>query len=86
MQAFVFVTHAHILLLTGIAPTFGAPEVFFPGVPPGAPLLVLEWRPIRHVHLSFSFSFLSLFFPLTFFTFLFLFLFFFKAPLVTREG
>ena len=56
----------------------GAPEVFLC-------LLMLKWRPIRHVDLSFSFfcPFLSLFFPLFFFSFPFLFLFF-CAPLVTR--
>ena len=40
---------------------FWHPWSFLPWSPSGAPLLVLEWRPIRHVALSFSF-FLS--FPL----------------------
>ena len=60
---------------------FGAPEVFFPEATHGAPLVVLEWRPIRHVDLSFSIFFP--FFPSFFLSFsspfLSFFFFFFGA-------
>ena len=58
-------------------PSIWRPWNFLPWSPSGAPLLMLEWRPVRHADLSFSFLFLSLpFFPLCFFPFPFLFLFF----------
>ena len=57
----------------------------FPGaLPGGAPLLVLERRPLRHVDYLFSFFFP--FFPSfsSLFSLSFSFFFFFGAPLVTR--
>ena len=60
------------------SPSIWRPWSFLPWSSSGAPLLVLEWRPIRHVDLSFSFFFP--FFPSFFISFSFPPLFLFWRP------
>ena len=64
---------------------FGAPEVFFPGAPPGHPCLCLNGT---YLSCWFIFFFLATFLSLFFhsFSFPFLFLNLFGTPLLTRGG
>ena len=70
-------------------PSIWRPWSFHPWSPSGAPLLVLEWRPIRPVDLSFSFFFpffLSFFLFFSFLAASFSFFFFFWRPFSDTGG